>query len=157
FGASAHRAWPIAYQAMDQVSKVRRSKRETAAASKGAPKPIMMAAMAISSPPWATEIFREWVRSLRVPATTMTPQPIMKLPASRAQRAAFICWRGRARSSSTTVLPQGLCANAQAGRFRASMVHLECFRIHDVRGCARNEVQQIVKCCAEQAFVVVLF
>jgi hypothetical protein len=87
-GISALSAWPIAYQTSASASRRRRSQPPTAAASSGAPSAITTAATVMSWPPTATLIDSERDRSFSEPGTTMTPQPIAKLPASSDQRDA---------------------------------------------------------------------
>jgi len=57
--------------------------------------------MANNSPALATLMDSDAVRSLSVPPTTITPQPIMKLPASSAHEVARMLSRLRVRSAST--------------------------------------------------------
>ncbi len=78
------------------------------------PTPIITAPMAISSPPLLTVMFRSRVRSLRTPPMAITPQPMMKLPNSKAHNALLMALRGKARSSSTAT------TQSQCGTRRAS-------------------------------------
>ena len=54
----------------------------------GEPKAITTAATPMSWPPSATDTCSERTMSLSTPAVTITPQPMAKLPASKAQRGA---------------------------------------------------------------------
>ena len=47
----------------------------------------MMAAAVISWPACGIDTFSDWLMSVRVPGTAITPVPITKLPVISAQRA----------------------------------------------------------------------
>ena len=68
------------------MSRRRRSKPATKPAASGAPKHMTAAAIAMSWPPTATDTSSECTMSFSAPGTTITPQPMAKLPASSAQR-----------------------------------------------------------------------
>jgi hypothetical protein len=90
---SVESTWPTAYQASDAARSLRRSKPPTQIARKGAPTHMTTAAAATSWPATETETSSECEMSLSVPTTTITPQPITKLPNRSAQRT---CVRRRA-------------------------------------------------------------
>ena len=56
-------------------------------ANSGAARAMATAATVINWPPTGTLTCSERTRSLSEPATTITPQPMAKLPASKAQRS----------------------------------------------------------------------
>src|SRR3990167_9734667 len=127
---------------MAAVSRRRRSQLPTRPARMGAPSPIIKAAMAIMCPPCCTLMSSECVMSLSVPPTTITPQPMTKLPSNKAQLAAAMSWRGSARSASKL--------GSQ------SVPRVQDCRVDDVGRLALDEVQQVVKGSVEILFVVVL-
>ena len=87
------------------VSSRRRSMPATTAANSGAVTAISTAATLISWPATATLTCSERARSFSVPAVTITPQPMLKLPASSAQRTPW--WVAGARLTGSPSAPRG--------------------------------------------------